>query len=42
VHSHRKEDGKITVFCHNSDIDEAANIIDFIMKMKDKGKIQKL
>ncbi|MCK9467218.1 MAG: UvrD-helicase domain-containing protein [Candidatus Absconditabacterales bacterium] len=42
VHSHREEDGKITVFCHNSDIDEAANIIDLIMKMKDKGKIEKL
>ncbi len=41
VHAHRKEDGKITVFCHNSEMDEAANIIDLISKMKDNGKIWK-
>ncbi|HRX63928.1 MAG TPA: 3'-5' exonuclease [Candidatus Absconditabacterales bacterium] len=41
VHAHRKEDGKITVFCHNSEMDEAANIIDLISKMKDNGKIGK-
>ena len=32
---HRTGDDKITVFGHNSEIDEAANIVDLIKKMKE-------
>jgi len=35
VRAHRNEEGKITVFCHNTEMDEAANLIDLIGKMKD-------
>jgi hypothetical protein len=30
----------VTVFSHNSDMDEAANLIDLIVKMKNNGKIK--
>lgn len=40
VFAHREEDGKITVFCHNTEMDEAANLIDLISKMKDNWKIK--
>jgi DNA helicase-2/ATP-dependent DNA helicase PcrA len=32
--AHREGDDKITVFAHNSDIDEAANTVELIKKMK--------
>lgn len=38
--AHREWDDKITIFSHNSDIDEAANTIELIKKMKNGGKIQ--
>ncbi len=38
--AHRTWDDKITIFWHNSETDEAANIIDFIKKMKDANKIK--
>ncbi len=41
VRSHRQEDGKITVFCHNTEMDEAANLIDLISKMKSSWKFEK-
>jgi DNA helicase-2/ATP-dependent DNA helicase PcrA len=31
-------DDKITIFSHASEMDEAANIVDLIKKMKDQGK----
>ena len=34
-------DSKITVLTHNTDTDEAANIVDMIKQMKDKEKIKK-
>lgn len=37
---HRSGDDKITIFSHNSEMDEAANIIDLIKKMKDGDKIK--
>ena len=37
---HRTGDDKITIFSHGSEIDEAANIIDLIKKMKDGNKVQ--
>lgn len=40
VNAYRKEEWKVTVFSHNSDIDEAANLIDLICKMKENGKIK--
>jgi len=40
VRAHRNEEGKITVFCHNTEMDEAANLIDLIGKMKDNWKIK--
>lgn len=40
ISAHRKEEWKITVFSHNTEIDEAANLIDLISKMKDSWKIK--
>jgi len=37
---HRTGDDKITIFSHGSEMDEAANIIDLIKKMKDGNKIK--
>ena len=37
---HRTWDDKITIFGNNSETDEAANIIDFIRKMKNANKIK--
>ncbi len=37
---HRTGDEKITIFCHGSEMDEAANSIDLIKKMKDGNKIK--
>jgi len=36
--AHRTGDDKITIFSHGSEMDEAANIVDLIKKMKDQGK----
>ena len=38
--AHRTGDDKITIFSHGSEMDEAANIIDLIKKMKDGNKIK--
>jgi len=38
--AHRTGDDKITIFSHGSEMDEAANIVDLIKKMKDQGKIK--
>ena len=38
--AHREWNDKITVFTHNTDTDEAANIIELIKQMKDKGKLK--
>ena len=38
--AHRPWDDKITVFTHNTDTDEAANIIELIKQMKDKNKLK--
>ena len=40
ISAHRKEEWKITVFSHNTEMDEAANLIDLINKMKDNWKIK--
>jgi superfamily I DNA/RNA helicase len=40
VRSFREENGKITIFGNNTEMDEAANLIDLISKMKNSGKIQ--
>ncbi len=37
---HRTGDDKITIFSHNSEMDEAANIIDLIKKMKEGDKVK--
>jgi len=37
---HRTGDDKITIFSHGSEMDEAANIVDMIKKMKDWAKIK--
>jgi len=37
---HRTGDDKITIFSHGSEMDEAANIIDLIKKMKEWNKIK--
>ena len=36
----RTGDDKITIFSHGSEMDEAANMIDLIKKMKDGDKIK--
>lgn len=38
--AHREWNDKITVLTYNTDIDEAANTIDLIKQMKDKGKLK--
>lgn len=38
--AHRTGDDKITIFSHASEMDEAANIVDLIKKMKDQGKVK--
>ena len=38
--AHRTGDDKITIFSHGSEMDEAANIVDLIKKMKDQEKIK--
>lgn len=38
--ANRPWDDKITVFTHNTDTDEAANIIELIKQMKDKNKLK--
>ncbi len=38
--AHRPWEDKITVFTHNTDTDEAANIIELIKQMKDKNKLK--
>ena len=38
--AHREGSDKITVFTNNTDTDEAANIIELIKQMKDKGKLK--
>jgi len=38
--AHRTGDDKITIFSHGSEMDEAANIIDLIKKMKEGNKIK--
>ena len=38
--AHREWSDKITVFTHNTDTDEAANIIELIKQMKEKGKLK--
>ncbi len=40
VIAHRTWWDKIVCFSHNSEMDEAANIVDFIKKMKDSAKIK--
>ena len=40
VRSFREENGKITIFGNNTEMDEAANLVDLISKMKNSGKIQ--
>lgn len=40
VRSFREENGKITIFGNNTEMDEAANLIDLIVKMKNSGKIE--
>ena len=40
VESFREENGKITIFGNNTEMDEAANLIDLISKMKSSGKIE--
>ncbi len=37
---HRTGDDKITIFSHGSEMDEAANIVDMIKKMKEGNKIK--
>ncbi|NOZ43928.1 MAG: ATP-dependent helicase [bacterium] len=37
--AHRKGDDKVVIFSHRDEMDEAANIIDLIKKMKDDKKI---
>lgn len=37
---HRTGDDKITIFSHGSEMDEAANIIDLIKKMKEGNKLK--
>jgi DNA helicase-2/ATP-dependent DNA helicase PcrA len=39
--AHREGSDKITVFTNNTDTDEAANIIELIKQMKEKGKLRK-
>lgn len=38
--AHRTGEDKITIFSHGSEMDEAANIIDIIKKMKEGNKIR--
>lgn len=38
--AHRQWDDKITIFSHGSEIDEAANIVDLIKKMKEGEKVK--
>ena len=38
--AHREGSDKITVFTNNTDTDEAANIIELIKQMKEKGKLK--
>ncbi len=38
--AHRTGDDKITIFAHASEIDEAANIVEMIRKMKEDSKIK--
>ena len=38
--ANREWNDKIAVFTHNSDVDEAANIIEFIKQMKDKERLK--
>jgi len=38
--AHREWDEKITIFSHGSEMDEAANIVDMIKKMKEGNKIK--
>ena len=38
--AHRTGDDKITIFSHASEMDEAANIVDLIKKMRDQEKIK--
>lgn len=38
--AHREGNDKITIFSHRSEMDEAANTVDFIKKMKESGKIK--
>ena len=38
--AHREWSDKITVFTHNTDTDEAANIIELIKQMREKGKLK--
>ena len=38
--AYREWSDKITVFTHNTDTDEAANIIELIKQMKEKGKLK--
>ena len=38
--AHREGNDKITVFTNNTDTDEAANIIELIKQMKEKGKLK--
>jgi DNA helicase-2/ATP-dependent DNA helicase PcrA len=38
--AHREGDEKITIFSHGSEMDEAANIVDLIKKLKDGDKIK--
>lgn len=40
ISANRTEEWKITVFSHNTEMDEAANLIDLISKMKDNWKIK--
>lgn len=38
--AHRTGDDKITIFSHGSEMDEAANIVEMIKKLKDNDKIK--
>ena len=38
--AHREGNDKITIFTHPSDTDEAANTIEMIKQLKEKGKIR--
>ena len=38
--AHREGNEKITIFCHNTEMDEAANTIELIKQMKEKEKLK--